>query len=347
MRSRRKILEGVSLSVSKGFTGYPEGTIPVVFSLSAPVLTDEERLFFQEAKPFGFILFNKEGARNIENPVQLRKLTASLRECVGWHCPILIDQEGGRVQRLRPPHWRDYPAALSFGERAEEYLDDALQALRFHCVQMIEDLQQVGVNVNCTPVLDLLVEGAHDIIGDRAFGSDPELVAMMGAAVAHAYLDYGMTPIIKHIPGHGRAAADSHLELPVVDTPLAELKETDFRAFRRFCRDKASKAVWAMSAHVIYSAVDADKPATISKDVITQIIRDDIGFEGILIGDDLDMLALEPFGDIAERAVLTLEAGCDLALHCSGNLSDMRKIAEKDLKISEDTRKRLQFAADL
>lgn len=331
---------------NKSFADAPRDSLPIIFALSAPVLTEQERDFFKEARPFGFIFFNKDGARNIESPDQVKALSASLQDAVGWECPILIDQEGGRVQRLRAPKWRNYPPARSFGELAEHNPDKALEDLRFNSLQMIEDLKACGINVNCTPVIDVLSKETHDVIGDRAFSNDPVIVARLGLSVCRHYLANNITPIIKHIPGHGRAAADSHLELPVVEAGSNDLATRDFKPFADIATSEVGSAVWAMTAHVKYSALD-DKPVTISSEIIEKTIRSQICFEGILISDDLDMKALEPYGAPPEMAVQSLKAGCDLTLHCSGELAMMKKIAEKLPKISDSALKRLQSGAEL
>ncbi len=313
----------------------------VIFGLSGKTLTPDEKAFFKGANPFGFILF----ARNCETPAQVRGLTDDLRETVGRECPILIDQEGGRVQRLKPPQWRAFPPARQFGEKAEENLEQALENLRFNTLQMADELREIGVNVNCTPVMDVLFPETHEIIGDRAFGTDPALIGRLGVSVCRHYLAAGITPVIKHIPGHGRACSDSHLELPVVDTPLTELQETDFVPFQIAAQSDVGDAVWAMSAHVVYSAIDPDHPASTSSKIIHDIIRKEIGFNGLLVSDDLDMKALDAYGDAGDKARAVLDAGCDIALHCSGNLKDMQKIAKNCPQIGSESLKRLQKAA--
>lgn len=314
----------------------------IIYGLSGFSLSEKEKAFFKEANPFGFILFK----RNCESPEQVLNLTNALRDLMGRNCPILIDQEGGRVQRLNVPHWRAYPNARQFGEMAEnESMDAALDALRFNSLQMIDDLKACGINVNCTPVADVLAPETHDVIGDRAFSDNPSVVSRLALSVCRHYLNCGVTPIIKHIPGHGRAAADSHLELPVVETDAATLMASDFKPFADISKSEVGQSVWAMSAHVIYSALDADKPATISKGIIEKTIRADIGFEGVLISDDLDMKALAPYGDQAEMALASIQAGCDVALHCSGDMGVMQKIAANTPKISKKSLNRLQIAA--
>lgn len=314
----------------------------IIYGLSGHSLTDSERAFFKDANPFGYILFK----RNVDNPDQVRALTDSLRDLSGRNCPILIDQEGGRVQRLNTPKWRAYPNAREFGEKAEGNLEEGLEALRFNSLQMIDDLKACGINVNCTPVADVLSPETHDVIGDRAFSDRADIVSRMALSVCRHYLASGVVPIMKHIPGHGRAAADSHLELPVVDTDADTLRANDFKPFADIAASEVGAQVWAMSAHVIYSALDADRPATISPSLISETIRGEMGFEGVLISDDLDMKALAPYGSPAEMAVESLAAGCDLALHCCGEMDLMAKIAEKTPKLADSALKRLQTAAE-
>ena len=324
------------------FSKGAESALAVTFSPSGYVLTDLERSLFREANPFGFILF----ARNCDTPEQLRSLCLDLKELVGRDCPILIDQEGGRVQRLRPPHWRNFQNFQSFGEVFKENTSRGLEELRFETLRLSEGLLEAGINVNCSPVLDLFFEDAHDIIGDRAFSDDPQIVARLGLSVCRHFLSAGITPVIKHIPGHGRAKADSHLELPVVDVPRAELEQSDFIPFRDLSLSDVGKAVWGMTAHIVYSDLDPDLPATLSESVVTDVIRGEIGFEGFLVGDDLDMKALEPYGNLSERAEKTLKAGCDLALYCAGEFEKMEELAKNTPKMSAKALKRLQLAAE-
>ncbi len=295
-----------------------------IFSLSGLTLSKDEEALFKEANPFGFILFG----RNCENREQLHALTDRLREVTGREdVPILIDQEGGRVQRLKPPVWHQYPPMKKFGDEAEQSLDSAVADLRYLMIRLCKDLHDVGVNANCAPVMDVLNAATHDVIGDRAFSDDPDIVARLGLCACHAMISAGVQPIMKHIPGHGRGNADSHLELPVVDTPLAELEMTDFAPFREVAQSNIGARVWAMMAHITYSAIDPDHVATCSPQVIQGVIRGSIGFDGLLMGDDLDMKALDRYGDITRRAELSLEAGCDVVLYCSGKLEDMDKLA--------------------
>ena len=286
-----------------------------VFGCEGLQVSDWERGFFRETDPHGFILF----ARNVAEPAQVRALTAALRESVGRDAPVLVDQEGGRVQRLRPPHWSDLPSAArltAVGEQA-----DCLEAVRTVAALAAVELLDCGIDVNCAPCLDLLYPETHAVIGDRAYGAGPEQVAAFGRCYWEALLDCGVMPVIKHMPGHGRARVDSHEELPEVETEVARLEETDFRAFRDN-RD----APWGMTAHVVYDAVDPSLPATLSPTVIAEIIRGRIGFDGVLISDDLSMGALG--GNMEERTRLALAAGCDLVLHCNGKREEMTAVAK-------------------
>jgi len=302
------------------------------------MLSIEERAFFKDAQPLGFILF----ARNCESPAQLSILTRDLREAVGWDCPILIDQEGGRVQRLKPPLWRGFPALRSFGARASADLDAALENLRYTILQMSEELLEGGVNANCAPVLDVLTQVTHDVIGDRAFSDDPEIVSRLGLSVCRSFLKAGVVPIIKHLPGHGRATCDSHKNLPRVCASRTELQDTDFKPFREIACSDIADHIWGMVAHIVYEDIDPELPSSASPTIINDIIRGDIGFDGLLLSDDLDMDALDGLGDVAARAKAVLEAGCDVALYCSGQLNDMKAIAVSVPNLSAKAQKRLQ-----
>jgi beta-N-acetylhexosaminidase len=278
-----------------------------------PRLNAEERAFLRDADPWGLILFK----RNVESREQLRALTAEFRAVLGRDAPVLIDQEGGRVQRLGPPVWSAYPAAARFeaelGERAEE---TAWLTMRL----IAHDLREVGITVDCAPVLDVADEATHAVIGSRAYGRDPARVAALGRAAMAGLIAGGVGPVVKHIPGHGRARADSHHELPVVEASRAKL-ERDFAPFRAL-----KDAPAAMTAHVVYTAIDRDLPGTTSARVLTEIVRGDIGFDGLLFSDDMSMKALGgPFG---ERARAAFAAGVDIALHCNGDLAEARPVAE-------------------
>lgn len=328
---------------SGAFAKNAENSLACVFSVQGLELSSEERDLFASVNPFGFILFG----RNIDSPQQVEGLCADLKEVVGRDCPILIDQEGGRVQRLKPPHWGIHKPMKYYGDLLSIDPKKSFEELKNDTDRISDEVLGVGINVNCAPVLDVLFEATHEVIGDRAFSSDPDVVSKLAMVICGRYLINGLTPIVKHIPGHGRAAADSHLELPVVDASLEELEKTDFYPFGLLAHCTYADALWAMSAHIIYSAIDAELPATLSSKVISEVIRGSIGFDGILIGDDLDMKALDQYGSVAERCVKTLEAGCDLALYCWADLKIMQEIAETCPKLRPDTLKRLQKAEEL
>jgi beta-N-acetylhexosaminidase len=302
-------------------------TKPVIFGCEGVVLSAVERAFFRDADPLGFILF----ARNCETPAQIKRLVADLRDSIGRaNAPILIDQEGGRVARLKPPHFPSYPAAAKIAALGTNARAAAWLAARL----IADDLGQLGITVDCAPVLDLPVAGADPVIGDRAWGDDPATVAENGLAVCDGLMAGGVLPIIKHIPGHGRATVDSHRALPVVETSRHELESTDFVPFRAL-----AGMPWAMTAHVLYTAIDADRPATLSPRVIAEVIRAGIGFDGVLLCDDLSMAALG--GKIEARARDALTAGCDLVLHCNGILDEMQAIAGAIGAIGDEARRRV------
>ena len=286
----------------------------LILGCAGKTLSPEEAAFFRDVRPWGFILFK----RNIGTPAEVRALTAALRDCVGRDAaPILIDQEGGRVQRMGPPHWPAYPAGGRYGR-----LDGAATAIaRLGARLMAHDLAEVGINVDCAPVLDVPEAGAHDVIGDRAYGTTPDSVAKIGRAVAEGLMAGGVLPVMKHVPGHGRAACDSHHGLPVVDTTLEALAAQDFRPFRAL-RDLPM----AMSAHVVFTAIDPERPATQSAVVIRDVIRGTIGFDGLLMTDDLSMNALT--GSFRDRTGAAFAAGIDVGLHCNGAMDEMRAVAE-------------------
>ncbi len=284
---------------------------------SGTELSAAEWEFFGRTRPWGLILF----ARNVENPGQVRRLVADFRKAVGrTRAPVLIDQEGGRVQRLRPPHWSAWPPAMRFADLFDRDRVEALRAARLVTWLLGRELAALDINVDCLPVLDVPVPGSHEIIGDRAYGHDPLVVATLGRAAMEGLKIAGVAPVIKHVPGHGRARVDSHLELPVVDAPLEELRNTDFVPFAA-CAD----APMAMTAHVVYRDIDPKFPATHSARVIGDVIRGEIGFGGLLMSDDVNMKALE--GTLAERCEKALAAGCDIVLHCSGALEEMEEVA--------------------
>jgi beta-N-acetylhexosaminidase len=297
-------------------------------------LTEGEKSFFREAAPCGLILFR----RNCESPDQIRALIAEFHDAVGSdESLILIDQEGGRVQRLVPPHWRRYPPGRFFADLYGRDPETALEAARGGARLIAGDLQSLGITVNCAPVLDLPVPGAHDVIGDRAYGTAAEQVIALGRAVAEGYLEGGVLPVIKHIPGHGRAGADSHVSLPVIDCGRDALEESDFQPFRAL-----ANMPLAMTAHVLIPQIDAERPASASPAIIDGIIREAIGFDGVLMCDDIGMGALA--GGMEDRARAVLDAGCDVVLHCSGNFSQMADVAAVTPELSGDAARRFGAA---
>ncbi|MEG3617893.1 beta-N-acetylhexosaminidase [Magnetovibrio sp. PR-2] len=292
--------------------------LAAVFGCAGTELSAEERAFFQDVQPLGFILFQ----RNCENPDQVKALVADLRRCVNHGtAPVLIDQEGGRVARLKPPHWPEFPTAKAY---AALYAKDPMAGVdaAFLGGRLIgEELTQLDITVDCAPVLDVPQPGADPIIGDRAFGEDIETIQVLAKAFMDGLMKSGVAPVIKHIPGHGRALVDSHKDLPVVDVDKSTLAAVDFPPFRAL-----HMAAWAMTAHVVYTDLDADNPATLSVHVISQIIRKELRFQGLLVSDDLSMKALS--GSFSERASACLAAGCDVALHCNGDMEEMVHVAE-------------------
>jgi len=287
-----------------------------ICGLSGQAITADEAAFLREAAPWGLILFK----RNIDNPAQVKALTNEFRTVVGWDAPILVDQEGGRVQRLGPPHWPAYPAGKAYAVVYEADSARGLEAARLGGRLIGEDLRALGIDVDCIPVADVPVAGADAVIGDRAFGTTPDQVAALAGAQAEGLMAAGVLPVLKHLPGHGRATADSHLKLPVVETDRATLEASDFAAFQ-----KLSSLPLGMTAHVVFSAIDAAAPATTSAIMIREVIRGSIGFTGLLMSDDVSMGALS--GTFAERSKAAIAAGCDLVLHCNGNLAEMRDVA--------------------
>jgi len=288
-----------------------------ITGISGLTLTADERAFLRDQRPWGFILFK----RNVADPAQVADLVESLRQCVGRaDAPVLIDQEGGRVQRLGPPHWPVYPPGAVFGTLYDAKPELGLTAARLASALIAFDLSDLGITVDCLPLADVPVAGADAVIGNRAYGTNPEKVAAIARAVTDGLQSGGVLPVLKHIPGHGRATADTHFRLPVVDTPRAELEQSDFAAFQPL-----ADLPMAMTAHVVFSAIDAAQPATTSATMIEQVIRGLIGFQGLLMSDDVSMNALA--GSIAERTEAIVAAGCDVVLHCNGNLEEMRAVA--------------------
>ena len=310
--------------------------LPAIFGLSGLELTDDERELFRSSDPLGFILF----ARNIDSPTQVLALTDALRELSGRaDLPILVDQEGGRVARLGPPHWRGWPPAREFAGAFARDPERARAAALCNYQALALDLVALGITVDCAPVLDVPVPGAHDIIGDRAFGEDPATIATLGAALLEGFSRVGVVGVIKHIPGHGRSCADSHEALPRVSAPAQELQR-DLQPFRAL-----ANAPMAMTAHIVYEAWDEQHCATLSPGIIDDVIRGDIGFDGLLMSDDLDMKALA--GPVPQRGAAALQAGCDVALNCWGRIDDMRGLAEVLPSASDDCLRRLASAMSI
>jgi beta-N-acetylhexosaminidase len=297
------------------------------------LLSADERAFSRDADPWGFIIFK----RNVETPDQLRALTDSMRESVGRDAPILVDQEGGRVQRLGPPHWPKYPPGAHYGALYDRDEKAGLRAA-WLCARLIaHDLREVGIDVDCLPLADVPVSEADPVIGNRAYGTTPAKVAAIAGAVAEGLLAGGVLPVLKHIPGHGRATADSHLALPVVATDRATLQSTDFAAFRPL-----AKLPLGMTAHVVFTAIDPVAPATTSVTMVQQVIRGHIGFDGLLMSDDISMKALS--GTLAECARATLAAGCDVVLHCNGSFDERRDVADACPPLAGEAKRRADAA---
>lgn len=302
---------------------------------SGPALTAEERAFFTEARPCGFVLF----ARNCVDPVQTKDLIDDVRSAVSADdLLVLVDQEGGRVQRLRPPHWRAYPPPAAFGRLYGREPQRAIAVARLVSRLMAEELRGLGITVDCTPVLDVPVAGAHEVIGDRAFSDHADTVIALGRAVCEGLLSGGVLPVIKHVPGHGRARADSHATLPVIDADLDTLSASDFRPFRAL-----NDMPVAMTAHVLLAALDCDRAATVSPVIMQQVIRGLIGFDGLVVSDDISMGALS--GGVAERTQAALAAGVDVVLHCNGRLDEMLAVAETAPQLSGKSEERFARAA--
>lgn len=312
----------------------------VIFGCAGTTLTPMERSFFERTQPLGFILF----LRNCQTPDQVSRLVRELRSCVDHdYVPILIDQEGGRVARLKAPQWREYPEASLFGAIADDDMNLACWAVETNAFLMGAELQSLGINVNCAPLLDLSIPDAHQIIGSRSFHESPEICSSLGYYALKGFHRAGIIPVIKHLPGHGRALMDSHEELPHIRESLEELDETDFSVFSTVIsqnKDDNAPCPWGMTAHIIYDAIDPKHPATLSDKVIHKIIRQNIGFEGFLVSDCLTMKALQ--GDMGELALKAVNAGCDAVLHCSGNLDEMIVVAAKTPSLSQISQDRLK-----
>lgn len=300
-----------------------------IFGCDGLRLGDAERAFFRDTNPFGFILF----ARNVETPDQLRRLTADLRDAVGRDAPVFVDQEGGRVQRLRAPHWDNHLPALDMAARAR----DPLRAMHLRFTLIAAELRAVGIDANCAPLADVATEATHSFLRNRCYGTDPDQVAALARVAADAHLAQGVLPVMKHLPGHGRAVADSHRDLPRVTEGRADL-ERDFAPFRAL-----SDLPMAMTAHIVFSAIDS-RPATCSPPMI-DLIRRDIGFDGLLMTDDIEMEALS--GAVAERSRSALDAGCDVVLHCNGPMSARIAVADAAGTLTTDAQRRADAALAL
>ncbi|MEE4013800.1 beta-N-acetylhexosaminidase [Roseibium sp. FZY0029] len=297
-------------------------------------LTRSEIDFFRQEDPWGLILF----ARNIDTPQQVRELTAAFREAVGREdAPVLVDQEGGRVQRLKPPHWPKYPAPKTYGDLYDQDAAAGQRAAWLAGRLIADDLYHVGITVDCLPCLDVRFPDTVDAIGDRAFSQDPEVVATLGKAMAEGSLAGGVLPVIKHIPGHGRARVDSHLELPRVEAAISSLESVDFRPFKAL-----SDVSLGMTAHIVYEGIDPDTAGTQSAKVIQEIIRGEIGFDGCLMSDDISMKALG--GSFEDRSGKIIEAGCDIVLHCNGDMDEMIAVAKVVPELAGEAMRRCEKA---
>jgi len=304
-----------------------------ITGLAGLSVSANERAFLREAKPWGLIIFK----RNVSAPSQVTELTQSFRDIVGWDAPVLVDQEGGRVQRLGPPAWPAYPPGARYGDLYDRERASGIAAAVLGGHLIAADLKPLGIDVDCLPLADVPLESADPVIGDRAYGRDPRKVAAIAKAIAEGLQAGGVLPVLKHLPGHGRATADSHHKLPVVDTDRATLDATDFAAFRPL-----SELPLGMTAHVVFSAIDPVAPATTSVTMVSQVIREFIGFKGLLMSDDISMKALS--GTIAERSRAALAAGCDVVLHCNGDMGEMIAVASESPELSGHAAKRADAA---
>jgi len=311
--------------------GPATGTGATIFGCAGQSLGPDEAAFFRDADPFGFILF----ARNVEDPDQVYRLTSDLRAAVGRDAPVLVDQEGGRVQRLRAPHWREWLPPLDQVERSGPRAAEGM-AIRSRIIA--HELRAVGIDANCAPCADIASAVTHPFLRNRCYGSDPATVAQVARAVADAHLQGGVLPVMKHMPGHGRSTADTHHDLPTVEVNLDTLAATDFAPFRAL-----ADLPMAMTSHIVFAAIDGALPATQSPAVI-RAIRRQIGFDGLLMTDDLNMEALA--GTLADRAARSVAAGCDIALHCKGDLAEMQAVAQAAGTMSEDALRRARAALD-
>jgi beta-N-acetylhexosaminidase len=304
-----------------------------ITGVAGPSLSADERMFLRDACPWGLILFK----RNISTPDQVYGLISSFRDALGWKAPVLVDQEGGRVQRLGPPHWPVYPPGARYGALFDHDPTSGLAAARLFGQLIAADLRPLGIDVNCLPIADVPVSGSDPVIGDRAYGMEPAKVAAIASAVAQGLQAGGVLPVLKHLPGHGRAAADSHHKLPVIDTGQATLEATDFTAFRPLAH-----LPLGMTAHVVFSDIDPLAPATTSVTIVQQTIRGFIGFRGLLMSDDISMNALS--GSVAKRSRAAFAAGCDIVLHCNGDLREMVMVASESPTLSGESARRADMA---
>ena len=304
-----------------------------ITGLSGLNVSANERAFLREAQPWGLIIFK----RNVNIPQQVTELTKSFRDAVGWAAPVLVDQEGGRVQRLGPPHWPVFPPGARYGAIYDRDAASGLAAARLGGHLIAAELSVLGIDVDCLPLADVLAPGGDPVIGDRAYGTEPGKVAAIAGAIAQGLLAGGVLPVLKHLPGHGRASVDSHTKLPVVDTDRATLESTDFAAFRPL-----ASLPLGMTAHVVFSAIDPVAPATTSVTMVREVIRGFIGFRGLLMSDDVSMKALS--GTIAERSRAAFAAGCDVVLHCNGDLNEMSAVASQAPELKGDAVKRAEAA---
>jgi beta-N-acetylhexosaminidase len=304
-----------------------------ITGFSGPALTDNERAFLRDAEPWGLIVFK----RNIAGPDPLRRLIDAARAALGREAPVLIDQEGGRVQRLGPPDWPAYPPGAAYGALYARDRDLGLAAARLGGRLIAADLSALGIDVDCAPIADVPIAGADPVVGDRAYGGEPGKVAAIAGAFARGLTEGGVLPVLKHIPGHGRATADSHARLPVVSVDRATLDATDFAAFRPL----AALPI-GMTAHVVFTAIDPIAPATISGTIVRGVIRDSIGFKGLLMSDDISMGALS--GSVAERTRAAIAAGCDLVLHCNGEMREMLAVAAEAPELAGEAARRAAVA---
>lgn len=298
----------------------PQNLCPLIFGIKGFDLLPDERAVFNEIRPAGYILFQ----RNCDTPEQLAALVESLHQAAGWQAPVLIDNEGGRVQRTKPPHWPSFPPMKSFGDMYAADRTGAESALRENVWGLAKMQLAAGIDVDCIPVLDVVPQDSPTkAIGDRAFSHDPAIVSALGVVAAQAAVEAGMTPVMKHMPGHGRALVDSHYDLPVI----AHIDDAELEPFNAVAKALGDQ-VWGMSAHIIFPDIDPDLPGTLSPRVVRQVMRGKIGFDGVLVSDDLYMHALDKYGDLPARVAMCLDAGMDLALHCHGDAKDFERAAK-------------------